>query len=149
MKTELIAIVAALAFTACVPFPNRHYFAPEVSGTVIRNNAPAADAEVRLTSRFSEAAATTRTDAYGRFKLGPLSEMRFTRTVLGDPLYEYVLSINVAGDEEYRGLAEHGVGYAPEELPVICDLGKPIGQGKSLKYCSQNTPLKTGPAAGD
>lgn len=139
MKTELVVLAAALAHTACVPFPNRRDFAPEVSGAVIRNGLPLSNAEVLLTTRFSKAAATVRTDADGRFKLGPLSEMRFTRTVLGDPLFEYVLTIKVAGEAEYRGLAEHGMGSAPKELPVTCDLSQPIGRGKSLRYCSRRT----------
>jgi hypothetical protein len=136
MKIELIVLMVAL--TACVPIPNRHYFAPEVSGVIVRNNVPAANAEVRLASKFSETAATVRTDVDGKFKLGPLTEMRFTRTVLGDPLYEFILSIKVTGEEEYRGLAVHGVGYAPEQLQVTCDLDKPIRQGKSLGYCSRD-----------
>ncbi|MFH1724188.1 MAG: carboxypeptidase-like regulatory domain-containing protein [Elusimicrobiota bacterium] len=149
MSTELIVLVAALAHTACVPYLNRRCYAPEVAGAIIRNGVPASNAEVLLTTNFSKVTATARTDADGRFKLGPLSEMHFTKTVLGDPLYDYVIIIKVAGGEEYRGLTVHGMGNAPQELSVTCDLSQPIGKGKSLSYCSQNTSLQpAGPAAG-
>jgi len=62
--------------------------------------------------------------------------------VLGDPLYEYALRIKVAGEKEFLGLDDHGVGDAPKELQVTCDLSKPIGKGKSPRYCSQDKPLQ-------
>lgn len=135
MRTELIVLAAALVHLACVPYPNRRYFAPEVSGVVLRDGAPAAGAEVVLTTRFSKSAATARTDADGRFKLGPLSELQFTKTLLGDPLYIYALTIKVAGGAEYRGLEGRGMGYPPRELAVTCDLSRPLGQGQALSYC--------------
>jgi len=135
MDKILSALLIAFALTACAPIPNRRTFAPAVAGTVVRGGVPVANAEVLLTTRFSDAAATVRTDADGRFRLGPLSEMRVMKTLLGDPLYEYTLKIRVAGEEEHLGLAGHGMGNASKELTVTCDLSKPIGQGKSLRYC--------------
>jgi len=149
MRAELIVSALALTLAGCVPVSNHRHHAPEVSGTLARNGVPVADAEVILTSRFYETTATGRSDADGRFRLGPLSERRLTRSVIGDPLYAYALSIRVEGEKEYPGLSGHGTGDAPERLQVTCDLGRPVGQGQSLRYCSHDRSAQSdGPAAG-
>ncbi|MBI5883843.1 MAG: carboxypeptidase regulatory-like domain-containing protein [Elusimicrobia bacterium] len=130
-----------MILAACVPIPNRRHHAPQVTGTVVRDNAPVAGAEVLLVTPFTRSSATATSDAGGNFKLGPISELRLTRSVLGDPLFKYSLTIKAAGGEEYLGLEEHGIGNAPEGVRVACDLGKPQGMrhtsDQRLRYCSQ------------
>lgn len=143
MKTRLIVLAVPFLLLACVPIPNRRTYAPLVAGTLVRNGAPVAGAQMLLSARFFGAAATAKTDAQGRFKLGPLSKLRLTRSVLGDLLYEYALKIKVPGEEEVSGLTGHGVGYPPEDVQVTCDLSRPVEQGrsKSIVYCSSSEPL--------
>lgn len=137
MKIKLVLLVVISTFTACIPFPNRRYSAPEVAGTLVRNGIPVANAEIFLTATFPDDAATTvRTDAAGRFKLGPLSKIHFIASLLGDPMYAYVLKIRPAGEDECAGLEATVLGYLPKKLQVTCDLDKPIGQGESLRYCA-------------
>jgi len=136
VRLGLPAFIAAFFLAACVPFPNRRFFSPEVSGTVARNGMPVAGAEVVLSTRLSKAVATARTDAAGQFKLGPLSELQFTKSFFGDPIYGFTLKIKAAGEEERPGLAFQAMGYAPDTAHVACDLGLPLGQGKSARFCS-------------
>lgn len=139
--SKVAGVLALSALSGCVPFPSTRYYAPEVTGRVVRNGAPVANAEIRLTATFIDRVAISMTDSDGRFKLGPLSKVLLTRSLLGDPLYAYTLAINVAG-KSYRGLSDGAVGYAPPELRVSCNLSEPIGQGQSLGYCSHSDLLE-------
>ncbi|MEW6674066.1 MAG: carboxypeptidase-like regulatory domain-containing protein [Thermodesulfobacteriota bacterium] len=111
-------------------------YAPKVSGTLIQDGGPVANAEIILTASFTAAKASARTDSEGRFLVGPLSETQFTRRVFGDRVYVYKLDIRVAGEQSYPGFEGHGMGDPPSDLEVACDLSKPIRQGKSVSYCS-------------
>lgn len=122
-----------------MPIPDRRRFAPEVAGVVVRAGVPVADAEVTLSSAFAKPE-TSRTDASGRFRLGPLTRLFLTRSVLGDPLYKYSLAIKVAGEAELLGYLDSGIGDAPAALQAACDLNRPALRRKTTTYCVPVSP---------
>ena len=75
------------------------------------------------------------TDAAGRFKIGPLTKMYLTKSLLGDPLYVYGLRIKTEGGAEYLGFEVRSMGSPPGPHAVTCDLSKPVSRGKSTAYC--------------
>ena len=126
---------------ACVPYPNRHYFAPTIIGVVRNGDNPVPNAEVRLSGEFTDKDSITVTDSNGRFKIGPLTEMRLSVVLIGDPLYGYSLHIKL-GDKEYTGISENLIGYSLKDIVVACDLSKPIQVGKRQVFCSHNKLLE-------
>lgn len=114
----------------------RRTYAPKVSGTLIQDGKPVANAEIILTASFTAAKASTRTDSEGRFLVGPLSEAQFVRRVVGDRVYVFKLDIRVTEEQTYLGLEGRGMGDPPNDLGVACDLSNPIRQGRSVSYCS-------------
>jgi len=59
----------------------------------------------------------------------------FFASLLGDPLYGYTVTITNA-ENQYEGFGEGYVGYAPEQLTVVCDLSKPIQLRSKKRYCA-------------
>lgn len=130
-----IVALSVLTLSACVPFPNRRLCAPEVTGSLVRAGEPVAGAEIVLTAAFMRTPATTRTDAAGRFKLGPLTKMYLTKSLLGDPLYVYSLRIKTEGGEDRLGFEARSMGAPPGPRAVSCDLSKPVSKRESTYYC--------------
>ncbi|MBI5623297.1 MAG: carboxypeptidase regulatory-like domain-containing protein [Elusimicrobia bacterium] len=140
MRARLAGLTGILILAGCVPMPNSRCMAPQISGSVVRKGAPVADAEVLLVSSFVRETAMAKTDAEGRFKLGPLTQFNLTRTVLGDPLYKYELKVKAAGEAELSAFYSSGMGDAPETLELDCDLGTPITKRKQVSYCAPAKP---------
>jgi hypothetical protein len=136
MRNGLLALAIIISLIACVPTISHRTYAPKVSGTLIQDGGPVANAEIILSASFTAAKASTRTDSEGRFLVGPLSETQFTRRVFGDRVYVYKLDIRVAEEQLYLGLEGRGMGDPPNDLEVDCNLSNPIRQGKSVSYCS-------------
>ena len=138
MRNELLVLAASISLIACVPTLSRRTYAPMVSGTLIRNSGPIANAEILLTASFTDAKASARTDSEGRFQIGPLSERQFARRVFCDRVYVYKLEIRVAGEQPYLGFEGRDMGAPPNTLELACDLSNPIRQGKSVSHCSRD-----------
>ena len=129
----IILIVSALA--GCMPWPHFHYRAPAVEGVVTNNGVPVQNAEINVSSQFSEEQQKGVTDSNGRFSTKPIREFMFFASLLGDPLYGYTVTITNAANQ-YEGFGEGHVGYAPEQLMVVCDLSKPIQLRSKKRYCA-------------
>lgn len=134
----MLVLAASISLMACVPTLSRRTYAPMVSGTLIRNGGPVANAEILLSASFTDARASARTDSEGRFQIGPLSETQFVRRVFGDRVYAYKLGIRVAGEQPYLGFEGRDMGGPPNNLELACDLSNPIRQGKSVSHCSHD-----------
>jgi hypothetical protein len=120
----VVATVCVLA-QACAPIPNRHYFAPTISGTVVEGDQVISGAEVRLTASFTTRDVRATTGADGQFSVGPLREMRWIKPLLGDPLFGFRFELK-RGDRTYLGYVQSNVGYAPKALKLACDLSSPV-----------------------
>lgn len=123
-----------LLLSGCVPFPNIKYRAPAVTGLIHEGGKPAAGVTVRVSGEFSSEVRVTVSDKDGRFATKPIRELFLTATLLGDPLYGYKVSI-VADGKEYVGYFAGGVGYASQEVQLVCDLTKPIARGSINVDC--------------
>ncbi len=121
--TLAVALGSAL-LSGCVPVPSFHYFAPAVSGTVLRQGLPVAGAQVVVSSRHGQERQIGFTDDEGHFALQPLREFQLTTPVMGDPTYAFRVEIAVGG-QDYRGYSEGRVGDAPSALKIECDLARP------------------------
>ena len=117
--------------------PNVHYHAPQVVGVVTSDGRPLANAQVRLTSAFSEERRHASADEAGRFEVKAISKLRLVASFVGDPLYAYSLIITVDG-QNYEGWDE-GVlpGYAPSQIQLVCDIAKPIKLRRGERFCAQ------------
>lgn len=135
--TKLFSALALVALSACVPIPNMRYFAPEVSGQVLRNGVPVEGAEISLNASFADALSTTKTDAGGRFKVGPLKQLFLMATLIGDPLFAYGLKLKI-NSVEYEGFSYGAVGNPTDPVYVICNMDQPRKQGSLVSYCSHN-----------
>ncbi|MBI5595299.1 MAG: hypothetical protein HY928_04335 [Elusimicrobia bacterium] len=122
MKSNITVLGVVLALNACVPFPNRRLCAPEVSGTLVRAGVPVSGAEVLLSAVFTEDTAAVLSDGAGKFKLGPLSKLHLTKSVLGDPLYRFSLRVKVPGGGESLAFEGSALGAPPGPLVLYCDL---------------------------
>lgn len=132
-----LVLALALTLSACVPIPNREYFAPAVRGRVVNAGEPMQNVELRLSSPFTHSASVVSTDSDGRFTIATLRVWRLSTWLLGDPLHDYSLWIRTAGSE-YPGLSEAGVGYAPTQLRIFCDLSKQVRSGGTSVYCTRD-----------
>lgn len=130
------------ATSACV-FPVPRDRAPEISGVLLKDGAPIENAQIELvassplkdaSSKPSETPrrAVTKTDANGRFKVGPLRGVKMFH-MFGDELLQVYLAIRV-GHEDFIGLSDSGVGYSAT-WDVVCDLSKPKKVGNLVTYC--------------
>jgi hypothetical protein len=133
---RLSVLALTLTLTACLPIPNRQYFAPTVSGVVVIDGAPVQNAKLRLSSPFTHKTAEVSTDSTGQFTVGPLRMWRLSTSLLGDPLYQYSLDVT-SSNTAYPGLTEGQVGYPPTGLSVFCDLSKPVPNGTTAVYCAR------------
>ena len=132
-RLGIFLIVSALA--GCMPWPHFHYRAPAVEGVVTNNGVPVQNAEINVSAEFSEEQQKSVTDSNGRFSTKPIRELMFFAPLLGDPLYGYTVTI-INAENQYEGLGEGYVGYAPEQLTVVCDLSKPIQLRSKKRYCA-------------
>ncbi len=82
-----LTIFVLLAIKGCVPVPNKHYFAPPISGVLLRNGKAVPNALIRLSSRDTEEVSSANTDEFGRFQVRPLWEIRMMTFLLGAPLF--------------------------------------------------------------
>lgn len=75
---------------ACVPIYAEED-APRISGVLLRGGRAIADADVELFSEVSHKSLRTRTDAAGRFSIGPLQDVEFFVLPMGDHFVNYGL----------------------------------------------------------
>jgi hypothetical protein len=134
VRTLAVSLLATMV-SGCLPIPNIHYFAPEVSGVVIQDGHPAEGAEVRVAGQFSSDAQSGSASRDGRFSVKPIREFRFTALLVGDPLYSYTVQL-VVGGKRYDGYQGFGMGDAPRALSLVCDLSHPIALGNKQVYCA-------------
>ena len=118
-----------------MPFPHLHYRAPAVAGVITEHGKPAAGASVRVSGQFSAEVSAAVSDQEGRFVTKPIREVLLTASLLGDPMYGYTVSI-IMGGKEYVGYSDAYVGYAPKEIQLVCDLGKPLDRGGIKVHCT-------------
>lgn len=136
-KTRTASAMLALGSLAgCVPLPNFHYFAPAVSGIVLRDGQPVAGAQVRGASTFSSTTMVGSTQPSGRFAVDAIRELRLAATLVGDPLYGFEVEIVVDG-ERYAGYSEFGTGYAIAALQLSCDFRSRIKRLDKVVHCTQ------------
>ena len=135
MQYRLGIILIASALAGCMPWPHFHYLAPAVEGVVTNNGVPVQNAEINVSAEFSEEQQKGVTDSNGRFSTKPIREFMFFASLLGDPLYGYTVTITNA-ENQYEGFGEGHVGYAPEQLTVVCNLSKPIRLRSKKRYCA-------------
>lgn len=122
MTLRALALLSLTGLSGCLPVPNRRVYAPRIEGTVLREAKPLEGAVVRLDSGFADEV-ETKTDAAGRFAIGPVTRLYLTKG-FGDPLYVYDLTIEAA-DGRYLGLSRRELGAAPDDFNVVCDLARP------------------------
>lgn len=143
----LAAIALGAATSACVVFPVPRVLAPEVSGVLLNDGMPVANAEIELVAALAPSDASkdnppgsrhavTRTNADGKFKVGPLSGIK-TVHVYGDELLGYYLVIR-AGSTELIGFSDSGTGSVPSKISGACDLAKAHKVGNQVTYCDHN-----------
>ena len=123
-----LGMVTAVLFVvtqACAPIPNRHYFAPTISGTVVDGGQPMSGVEVRLTASFTTRDVRATTSGSGQFSVGPLREMRWVMPLMGDPLFGFRVELT-RGGRIHLGYVQSKVGYAPKVVKVACDLSNPL-----------------------
>ena len=140
MRTALTLLILSM-ITACVPIPNRHYFAPPFSGILLRNGIAVPNAQIRLSSEMTDKVSIANTNEFGRFKVQPLTEIRMTTLLLGDPSLSYSLHIRSEGRLQL-GWSRGGIGISDgKNIELICDLSKPskyrsLAPTEPVQYCS-------------
>lgn len=122
--------------SGCVPFPNVHRFAPAISGVVLRDGRPVPSAVVKVSAQFSREVRTVTTDQDGRFSTEAIRELRWTAILLGDPLFGYTVQIGADG-HDVAGYQFQGIGSAPSDLRLSCDLAKPVRVVGALGFCGE------------
>ncbi|GAB2186239.1 hypothetical protein [Roseibium sp. LAB1] len=148
----IAAIALGAATSACVVFPVPRTVAPEVSGVLLNDGMPVANAEIELVAALAPSDASkdnppgsrhavTRTDANGKFKVGPLTGVKTVHTY-GDELLGFYIVIR-AGNKELIGFSDSGTGSVPSKISGSCDLAKAHKLGNQVTYCSQNRLQKT------
>jgi len=95
---------------------------------------PVAGAAVQLSAHGSATTQTAVTDEKGRFTAGPFVEWHLFYSLLGDPLYAFSINIATQG-RDYNGYKGGGVGYAPREIELLCDLAHPTGPAMYQVFC--------------
>ncbi len=135
MQCRLGIILLASMLAGCMPWPHFHYHAPASEGVVTSYGVPVQNAEINVSAKFSEEQEKGITDSNGRFSTKPIREFMFFASLLGDPLYCYTVTITYAANQ-YEGFGEGHVGYAPEQLMVVCELSKPIQLRSKTRYCT-------------
>lgn len=142
--------LSALA-SACVVFPVPAVLAPKVSGIVLEKGAPVEGADIVLTvaaafsgdplaSSDGHPKAMVKTDADGRFSIGPLRGVKVFHS-LGDELHSVSLVIKVKG-RSFPGFTDSGIGVATRPLEGTCDLARPIQTPPLPVYCDHWTLKK-------
>jgi hypothetical protein len=117
-----------LLLTGCLPIPHFNYRAPAVSGIIIQNGAPVANAQVQVTDEIPSGngeRTTAVTNADGRFATEPIREFRFVFALIGEEFYWYTVQITAAG-RIYPGYSSSRLGYSrTKKLELRCDLSHP------------------------
>ncbi|ASP35749.1 hypothetical protein [Labrenzia sp. VG12] len=139
-----------LATAACVVFPVPHRLAPKVSGVLLENGEPVADAKIVLAvvpfsanapqSADGAQKVTTRTDSLGRFELGPLRSVKIVHAAYGDeiaPLFALSIETN---DQRYTGF--RGEAGVLGHITGTCDLARPVKQGNEDFACDHGLVKK-------
>lgn len=113
-----------LTLFGCLPFPHFETRLPHVTGLIVKDNRPLANAELRLSDLLQDAncrtpARTATSDKNGNFELEAVSTFRLIKVLLGDPIFGWTLC--VVG-KTYVGAFGGGVGYAPASINVFCKL---------------------------
>ena len=139
INSRVMVMLVASSLTGCLPIPNVHYFAPAVSGIVVRDGHAVAGAEVRVTGALSSDIQSAMTQESGRFSVKPNREFRLTTFFLGDPLYGFSVKV-VSDGKHYDGYTEYAIGNAPSTLKLACELSQPVAVLRSGPvYC---TPVR-------
>ena len=128
------AFLALAAAGACSSLPQTHYFAPEISGVILQDRRPVANARVRLTAALTSQAQFATTDESGRFNVGPLTNYQFTLKQFGVAHFDYALQIAVEG-QAYPAYAAQGEGDAPRRVSLRCQLEAPAAAGGGAASC--------------
>lgn len=141
MTMSRIATTAAIMATAitlggCVPVPNYRYYAPAVSGVVLRDGAPVAEAEVRVSNAMGDEVSVASTGIDGRFQTAPIRTLQLVRELIGDALSSYALQIRVDGNA-YVDHPRHSSTQPPRQLHVVCDLSDRVDDGRGGRYCME------------
>ena len=118
-----------------MPIPNFRYYAPAVSGVVMREGLPVQQAKVHVAGNYVQETRSVVTASDGRFSTEAIRKLLLTASLIGDPLYSYSVEI-VVGDKVYAGYSEASVGYAPKSAQLKCDLSRLIRVGSREVYCS-------------
>jgi len=132
-----LAFLAPMLLCGCVPFPNQHLFAPAVSGVVMRDGKPLSGAEISVSAQFARDVRVATTDREGRFTTEAIREWRMTAMLIGDPLFGYTVQIGADGTT-YRGYSLVGMGSAPSDVRLKCDVAKPVLLARTQVYCSES-----------
>lgn len=147
-KEAVVRLSAALGLSAltsaCIVFPVPAVLAPKVSGIVLQNGMPVEGADIVLTTAKPFAGdpfaasdgnpgATVKTDADGRFAIGPLRGVKVFHAI-GDELHSVSLVIRDRG-RIYLGLSYSGTGNVVRPLEGTCDLARPARTSPSPVFC--------------
>lgn len=126
-------IIIACFLSACLPFPEHWYSAPEISGVITNRGVPVEGAVVHLESTISKKQQIVATDSHGHFSVGPFSEWQLF-TTMGDPLIGFNVDIDVNG-HKYHAYSKYDIGFEPEKLILNCDISRPLGKGNFKHIC--------------
>lgn len=125
---SLAALAIALSLSGCAVnfWPHRVQQTPGVSGVVLSDGMPVADAIVHIHHSLKEnqCAASSlhaRTDADGLFSFTGRKELKLLFVVAGDRQDLWALCIESNG-QFTDGWRSMGLGYPPEQLSFTCDL---------------------------
>ena len=129
-----VLLALAALVSACVPFPNVHYYAPVVTGVVLQDGKPAAGVTVRLSARGSGEMHEAVTDHSGRFAVPAIHELSYFLVLVGDPLFDFSVTLRSDG-REYEGYRALGLGATPKDFGLECDLARPIMSRNVQSYC--------------
>ncbi|MDR3157756.1 MAG: carboxypeptidase-like regulatory domain-containing protein [Zoogloeaceae bacterium] len=121
--------------SGCVPLPHFDYLAPAASGVITQDGFPITDAQVQVSSQFSDERMRAITGADGRFATESIRRFSFFMVLLGDPIHVYSVKITT-GDKTYEGYSTWNMGYAPEKIELRCDLSCPLKSRDGQEYCA-------------
>ena len=111
------------ACAGCVPHYDR--YAPVIEGSVLRNGQPVVGATVELAAG-SAMTSVAKTDAAGRFKVGPLKEFHIGVIPFFDEAWPYTIyKLTIRQDSvTYVGFSA-SPGYTSDPAQVDCNLSTP------------------------
>ena len=128
MRLPTLAAVLLLATAACVPFPHRVRYSPEIHGRVTEGGRPVEGAGVALSNAREESCEApverTRTAADGSFRFRARSVMQWFLLIIAHSRYRWTVCMEEDGALRPAYSASwYTAGHAPPADTVACERG--------------------------